>query len=166
MTPKAHFYAGLVLAISTLCLIGCGSSEVTRPSSTVEEHGDDHDFSDDRHEHTTAKSLGDMVAKVEKLSRTIQEAFQAGDSEKGHGPLHEIGHLLEEIPPAAANELLTLPQQQRLREAVDSLMNSFGALDEQLHGGSNDGKSFNDVATDIQEALAKLKSVYKEEPES
>ncbi|MBC8355440.1 MAG: hypothetical protein H8E66_25970 [Planctomycetes bacterium] len=157
-----RFSACLALLGSMACLIGCGSSAAKSPASAVEQH--DHDEShDDGHGPAPSGSLADAVAKVERLASSIQEAFTAGDFEKGHGPLHEIGHLLEALPDAAAIAPLSSTQKQRLKEAVDSLMDGFGTLDERLHSGSNDGRSYADVAAQIEEAMAKLKAVRDEE---
>lgn len=160
MKSKSHYCVCLALVVCMTCLVGCGTPEATGPASTVDQHNHD------SHSHTSSKSLDELVAKVEELSVTIQDAFNAGDPDKGHGPLHEIGHLLAELPAAAANESLPAAKREQLKQAVDSLMDSFGALDEQLHGGSEEGKSFDNVSAGIEEAMAKLKSAHKEEPAS
>lgn len=163
MSSVVRLTACLAFAVSTACLIGCGSSEATSPVLAVDQHAHAHESHEANHGRTASGPLAEALVRVERLASTIQAAFKAGDPEQGHGPLHEIGHLLEELPPAAAKESLTSAQQQQLKEAVDSLMDSFGALDEQLHGVSNEGKSFDDVAADIEVALARLKSVREEE---
>ncbi len=163
MNHLLRFAACLALFGSTAALIGCGSSEARSPVAVIAQHDHDHESQGDSHGHTTSKSLADMVVKVEKLSSTIQEAFTSGDIEKGHGPLHEIGHLLEALPEIAAKESLGSGQQEQLKEAVDSLMDSFGTLDERLHSGGNDGKSIDEVAAQIEAAMFKLKAVGKGE---
>lgn len=163
MNHLLRFAACLALFGSTAALIGCGSSEARSPVAVVDEHDHHHTSHDDSHEHTPSGSLANLVTKVEELSATIQDAFKAGDPEKGHGPLHEIGHVLEALPEIAAKESLASAQQEQLKAAVDSLMDSFGALDERLHGSGNDGKSFDEVAAQIEAAMFKLKAVCEGE---
>jgi hypothetical protein len=156
-------YAGL---LSVAWLAGCGSSASTDSQPTVERRESDHDHHQGspagHHAHGNAKSLGDALAKVERLRNAIQVAFAAKDLATADGPVHEIGHLLEELPELAAKESLSAKDQQQVKQSVDSLMKSFAALDERVHGGDGAGKSYDDVAGQIDSALTQLKSVGKE----
>ena len=42
----------------------------------------------------------------------------------------------------AAKDSLSEADQQQVKQSVDSLMDSFGAVDERLHGGDDAGKSY------------------------
>jgi len=140
-------------------LTGCGSSETAIPATTAESH--DHDSHSD-HAHGEPASLADAVTEVERLRGEIQAAFAAGDLDKADGPVHELGHLLEELPEVAAKESLAEADQQQIKQSVDALMDSFAALDERVHGGDSAGKSYDEVASQIESALAELKSIGKE----
>ena len=167
MNSVLRWLACLVGLVGVAGLIGCGSSETTRPVSVAEEHEHEHEHDgeshEDNHAHAESESLADAVATIERLRSSVQESFAAGELDEADGPVHEVGHLLEELPELAAGESLSAIQQEQVKQAVDSLMDSFAALDERLHGGSDVGKSYDEVAAQIEEALAELKTVCQEE---
>jgi len=156
------FFVGVVFAA---LLVGCGSSESPPPASSDKQHDDDHDHKSHEEDgaHAKPESLAEAVVEVEQLCNAIQSAFAEGDLDKADGPVHELGHLLEELPKLAAKESLSEAGQQQVQQAVDSLMDSFGALDERIHHGDGEGKSYDEVASSIDDALAELKSVGMQE---
>jgi len=145
------------------CLTGCGSSGTAAPTTSAADHDDDHDHdAHGDHPDGTSASLAGAVSEVERLRGEIQAAFAAGQLEKADGPVHAIGHLLEDLPKLAATKSLSEADQQQVKRSVDALMNNFAALDERVHGGDSAGKSFDEVAAQIESALTELKSIGKE----
>lgn len=148
-------------------LTGCGRSEstVSRPSGEHGNHqhdGDhehDHESHGDSQAHSEPESLADAVAEIERLRGAIDQGFAAGDLDQADGPVHEIGHLIEELPELAAKESVSEEDQQQVKQAVDSLMDSFAALDERVHGGASAGKSYDDVASQVDDAMAILRAI-------
>jgi hypothetical protein len=172
VTRLLSLCAGLLLAV---WLAGCGptASTVSQPAGEQvdhdDDHGDDHDNDHgddqdhdthaDHQSHAEPKSLAQAITEVENLRNAIRDAFAADDEDQAHGPLHSVGHLLEELSTLAAEESLSEAEQQKVEQAVDSLMESYGAVDARLHGDEAAGKSYDEVAAEIDEALTKLKAI-------
>ncbi len=153
---KIRFLVNLRIVGVLLCLaassglVGCKDSGESSGSPAA-AGGDTHD---DEHEHPT--TLAGALETLLKQKETIQKAFEAGDPESAHDPLHEIGHTLELIPEMAAKvESLGEEGQAAVKTAVDDLFDGFTALDEVMHGGKE--ISYADVGTKIDDALAVLK---------
>lgn len=149
---------GLVV-ITCISLAGCGGGQTTASNPPTDRHGHDHDDGHVHHE-----SFSEAVGEVESLNAAVKTAFADSDLSTADGPLHEIGHLLEELPELAAQESLSEEDNRQVKQSVDSLMDSFGALDERIHGGAEDGKSYDDVASEIDAALSNLKTIVAREP--
>ena len=152
-------FAGVVC---TMCMEGCGASNTEGPRLSIEQHHDHEPHGDD-HVQSQFESLADVSAKVKQFRSSIQEAFAASDMDKADGPVHEVGHLLAEIPKLAENWSLSATEQRQVNQAVDSLMDCFGALDERIHSGGSGGKSFDDVAAQIDAAITELESIGDQE---
>lgn len=157
------FVCGLFMLVG-IALVGCGGTQTTASNPSADQHDHDLEPHGDDHEQAHTESFAEALTEVEELCAEIKTAFAAGDLGKADGPVHEIGHLLEELLELAAKESLSEADQQQVKQAVDSLMNSFAALDERVHGGDSAGKSYDEVATQIDAALAKLKSLGQKEP--
>lgn len=153
-------WLGLV-AVACVSVAGCGGAQTTASNPTSQQHDHEHASHGDEHEHAHPESFTETLTKVDELRAKIKTAFAAGKLEEADGPVHEIGHLLEEIPELAAKQSLPDADQQQVKQAVDALMESFAALDERLHGGDSAGKSYDEVAAQIDSALAELKTIGK-----
>ena len=110
-------------------------------------------------EKSAPETFAEAVDQLVKLDTTVRTAFAAKDEDTAHGPLHDVGHLLEDTVALSAKADLTEDQRQAVQKAVDSLFDAYGAVDEMMHGG--DGKTYDEVVTDIDAALAVLKSANK-----
>lgn len=143
-----------------LIFAGCPGSD-TSPDDAVEsadgdhshDHDHDHDHGDDEpHPETYAEAVEQLVS----IDKTIRDAFAADDADTAHGPLHDIGHLLEEVAALAAKEPMSEEQRADVQQAVDSLFDLYGAVDDTMHG--REGKSYDEVSTEIDAALKTLQS--------
>lgn len=132
---------------------GCPDSE-TGPVESAEGHHD-HDHGHGGHE-DHPETYAEAVDQLESIDKTIRDAFAADDADTAHGPLHDIGHLLEEVTELAQKETMSEEQRADVQQAVESLFDLYGAVDATMHGG--EGKSYDEVKDDIDAALATLKS--------
>lgn len=163
MKAMSRVFCFGLLIIGSLSLAGCGGEPSTASNPSAESHGHDHEAHGDEHGHAHPQSFAEAVAEIDRLRAEIKTSFAAGDLAKADGPVHEIGHLLEELPQLAAKQSLSeAEQQEQVKQAVGSLMDSFAALDERVHGGDSAGKSYEEVAAQIDAAFAELNSVAKE----
>ena len=104
------------------------------------------------------QSLKDTLTKIDKLAVKISEGLADGETEKAHDPLHQLVHLLEGVPKMIDNSSLGQDDQQTLRQSVDELAQSFGAIDKKMHG-SDDGAEYSEVKEKIDAALATMNKV-------
>ncbi|MEM1068918.1 MAG: hypothetical protein AAGI63_08490 [Planctomycetota bacterium] len=123
------------------------------------DHGDhdhgDHDHGDEGdHDHpeTLAEAINELVAAHE----TIAEGFAGEDPEVVHGPLHDIGHVLEDVEALVKKSELDDDTKNKLEEAVEQLFLAYGAVDGKLHDKPN-GKDYSEVAEQIDAAISTLK---------
>jgi hypothetical protein len=173
MNSQIRVLTLVLFASACVSLAGCGASATTASAPPAERHDEDHDHDraqDHQHEaehdaHIDAppESLAEALTEVAELHATIKEANAAGELHKADEQVHKIGHLLEEIPKHAAKQSLPEADRQALQEAVDQLFENFGALDERLHHGESAGKSYDEVADQIAEAMEALRAVGKQE---
>ena len=166
MNPMFRGFSFGLLMLASISLAGCGGSQTTASTSPADQHDHDKESHADEREHSHPESFGGALTELDELCAAVKTAFAAGDSEKADGPVHAVGHLLEELPELAEDESLSNSSQQQVKQAADSLMSSFAALDERLHGGDAVGKSYDEVASEIDEALAKLKAIKLPEDQS
>lgn len=98
-------------------------------------------------------SLSAAVTEALELRNTIRDGFANGDVDAAHGPLHEIGHCLLTIPPAAEEEL-SAEDAAVVSETIETLMDAFGEVDKTLHGG--EGSTYEEEAKTIDAAFTTL----------
>ena len=103
-------------------------------------------------------SLKETLAKVDKLAVKISEGMEDGETEKAHGPIHDIGHILERVPKMIDASSLGDDDKKTLKQSVDVLIESFGAVDAKMHG-KEDGAEFSDVKDKIDEALESIRKI-------
>ena len=143
----------LLVLGGVLIFAGCPSSDPVESADGDHDHNHGHGHGDhEKHPETYAEAVGQLVS----MDKTIRDAFAANDADTAHGPLHDIGHLLEEVTELAQKETMSEEQTAAVQQAVDSLFELYGAVDATMHGG--EGKSYDEVKNDIDAALATLTS--------
>jgi len=124
------------------------------------DHHEGHDHAhegEESHDHASAATLSEAVQEVVALNEQIREGLAEGDTAKADGPVHKIGHVLEEVEQLAGKASLDDTQKQDVKLAIEKLFDAFGKIDEKLHGGK--GADYQDVAPQIDEAIQKLKDI-------
>lgn len=128
-----------------------------------DEHGghDHGEHGDDEHDHEGPESFAEALASVTSMKTTICKAFADETPDAAHDELHEIGHLLEEIPELAAKvDGISKEQIAKVEAAVEKLFEGFGELDHTLHDTSAEV----DVAAlekQLTDAISELESATK-----
>jgi hypothetical protein len=173
---------GVFLLAYLLCVAtGCGSSDQGPAKATATKHDHDHDHAGhdhaehdhDGHDHgptaaaekdktaakpaAKAESFADAVAQLGGLHAKIRDGFEKNDVDSAHGPLHDVGHLLEQIPALASKETQDAALLEEVKKQVDELFDLYGKVDEKLHGEK--GVDYKDVAEKIDAAMEKLKKI-------
>lgn len=144
-----------LLCGSVLCLnLGCPASSNTTVDEAPPAMGDDHDH--DAHGHAAAKTLPEAVAAIDHLADDIKKSFEADDAEAAHGPLHDIGSVLENAGLLVAKSELTDEQKKAASEALKQLMDAYGKVDAKMHG--DEGADFADVSEAITAAIESLET--------
>lgn len=129
-----------------LALTGCGAQS--------HDHTHDH--------HAGPETFAEAVADLQKVRDLTRDAFAAGDPERCHHALHEVGELLEAIPQLAAESELAETSWNEVKLASDNLFTSFGMVDQTLHSGKPDTTVYSKVAADIDSAIESLLAKTKE----
>ena len=96
-----------------------------------------------------------LVTRICEHRDTIKAAFDADKQGEAHDPLHEIGHLIAQLPDAAAETDLVESDWNQVKQASDNLMASFGKVDALFHG-DKEGLKFAEIEQDVQDAIAVL----------
>jgi hypothetical protein len=169
----------IVLSAGCLTLAGCGQAGSGGTASGNARHDHEHGELDHGHEHTIdlerafaeastldsgnqgdngadAETFAEAIKKIGTLRTQVKESLAAGDMAGADGPVHEIGHLLEQTVELARKEISSNADLQEVQKAVDQLLDAFGELDATLHG--RPGKTYDQVESKIESALGDLES--------
>lgn len=152
---------GIVVA-GTL-LVGCAPTTTpapapSMPAKAAHDHGHDHDGGD----HDEPETLAEGIAQLEKLCGDVKAHLVAGDHEKADGPVHMVGHLLEELGELVAKEKPAA--EAEAKKALEAIFESFDKLDTVIHGADEEARKKLDYAEHapaIEAALAKLRELTK-----
>lgn len=106
------------------------------------------------HEHEPPASYADAIQQLETLRNTIRDAFAKNDPEAAHGPLHDVGDVLEALPALADKAGFDAAQKDTMKAAMEQLFGHFGKVDEMMHGEK--GTKYEDVSSNIDKAVATL----------
>ena len=96
------------------------------------------------------------VVKLDDMNQVIKSSMESGDLDKAHGPLHDVGHVLESLSKAAQTEKFSEADMATINAAKDDLFDAFGEIDKTFHG--KEGATYDEVANKIGVAMNKLKS--------
>lgn len=150
---RQSIFALSLLSIS-LWTFGCApesQSDVPLTADDIGHHDHDHD-----HGHGHAETLGGAVTALTELRDGVSKAFADGDEDAAHGPLHEVGHLLEQVSSLAASSELSAEAKAGVEKNVDALFDLFGAVDKKMHGDEEGGKDYKDVSKEIDAAISAI----------
>lgn len=132
------------------CTIGCQPAATNKAPEGAAAGGHDHS---QEHAQEPA-SLAEAVKQLQTICTTIKDAFAKDDSEAAHGPLHDVGHILEHIPEFLDKSSLDAATKEEAKKATENIFQALKAVDEGMHGG--EGKKYADVAETIEAGLKTL----------
>ncbi|MEP3481183.1 MAG: hypothetical protein ABJZ55_18230 [Fuerstiella sp.] len=143
------------LACFALCLAGCATEEESQLPVMADGH-EGHDHGD----HAHAETVGEAFHELTELYTTVKTAFAADDSDTAHGPMHEVGHVLQEVKELASKSELTAEAKATVDQQVEILMDAYGDVDNTMHG--KDGSLYSEVSDKVDAAMAALKTALGE----
>ena len=177
------FIGSLQVLFVSFCMVGlAGCSETkTDTSASSHAHGEDgHQHGEDGHHHDEhgnhidadaaglstddlvsldgpelPDNFNDAVAALAKMSTTISDGFKNDKIDDAHGPLHDVGNMLECVGELANKSEMSDDAKKAVADAVEQLFDGFGAIDMKLHD-PNKGKDYADVADSIEAAMKTL----------
>ncbi|MCP4192185.1 MAG: hypothetical protein GY768_16355 [Planctomycetaceae bacterium] len=137
-----------------LCLFVLGCTQADDQQQAGNDHGHDHDHG---HHHSAENRVpfDSLVIRICGHRDAIKAAFDADKEDEAHAPLHEIGHLIGQLPDAAAETDLEESDWNQVKQASDNLMVSFGKVDARFHG-EEEGVKFPEVEKEVQDAISVL----------
>jgi hypothetical protein len=89
------------------------------------------------------------------MREAIEKAFAANDPQAADEPIHEIGHVLEELSGMAKKAELGVEAETAIDTAVEKLFDALAPVDEKLHG--KEGKDYSEVKAEIDAAFEVLR---------
>ncbi len=153
MSDRPVLHQTFLTLMCLLVVCGC-SSDTSQSESTEAASHDDHNHASE-HDHPTTLKAG--LVELSALRDTVRDAFAADDVDTAHGPLHDVGHLLEDITSLVEKQQLSDEDKVSAKEQIEALFDSFGAVDRTLHG--QDGSTYKDVSDKIDAAIAELQRI-------
>ena len=133
--------------------------------TTGDHNGHDHDGEDHGEhahdgEHKHPETYDEAVTELLAMQQAIAEGFASDNADDAHGPLHDVGHLLEDTETLVKKSDMDDKTKKKLHEAIEQLFTSYGAVDDKMHD-ENEGKDYSDVAEQIENAINTLKAEAK-----
>lgn len=150
-TGLTAFLAIPFLATALLVTVGCESSSETTVPQTADA---DHDHGHEGEDHHHAETLPEAIKELTSMRDVIRDAFGKNDIETAHGPLHEVGHVLELIPGLAEKQGLSGEALAAVKASTEKLFEAFGEVDKTLHGA--EGSTYTEESEKIDAALKAL----------
>ena len=139
------------LVVGFSLLVGSGCSDTTKTAPVISSQKQSHDQGE--HDHGP-ESLKVALAELTSLRDTIRDSFAKNDQDAAHGPLHDVGAILEAIPELAKKEKVSAENQAAIETAVNTLMDAFGNVDKTMHG--QEGSTYAEESATIDTALTAL----------
>lgn len=147
------------------CCLVLGCAPATPPAmgtAAKPQASHDHDHDHDHGDHDEPETLAEGLTQLEKLCADVKAHLAAGDHDKADGPVHMVGHLLEELGELVAKEKPAI--EAEAKRALEAIFESFDKLDTVIHGADEEARKKLDYAEHapaIEAALAKLKELTK-----
>ena len=142
-----------LLVLGGMFVVGAGCESSADAPPTAAAHSDEHEHHDD-HGHAHPETLADAVHELTELRNTVRDAFAKEDTEAAHGPLHDVGHLLEDAESLAQKAGLTEETLTSVKASIETLFDAFGAVDKTMHG--QEGSKYSEVSDKIDAAIKVL----------
>ncbi|MCP4787837.1 MAG: hypothetical protein GY903_02335 [Fuerstiella sp.] len=149
MISKAGFIAS-AFSLTAIMFVGCAEQSEPAPVMASHEHGHE-EHGEHEHPETLAEALGELT----ELRDTVRDAFAKEDGEAAHGPLHDVGHVLEEVSELAGDAHLSDEAKATIESNVEILLDAFGAVDKGMHS-EDEGSAYSDVSEKIDAAIAAI----------
>lgn len=142
-----------------LCL-GC-APKTDGAKADAEAAHDDHDHEghehgDADHDHHHAETYAEAVAELQELRDTLRDSLKAGERDKGDVAVHEIGHVLDQLPKLAEAAGLSAEQQDEVNKEVENLFGHFDEIDKAFHGEKDQEVPYEEHAEEIDAAIERL----------
>ncbi|QDT38529.1 hypothetical protein [Stratiformator vulcanicus] len=158
------FLLSVTFAASGLLMLGCTNGTPTADTTAQQggghdEHGHDHDHGHDHgHADEHPETFAGAVEQLTEMRDTVKAALAENDLKKADGPVHAVGHVLEDLVSLAKKAGLSEEQQATVETAQETLFESYGALDQTIHGKES-GKTWDDVGSDIDSVISSLQNL-------
>ena len=152
----------LIGSVALLGLSGCGSSPQPAQPQAVshDDHDHEHDHDHDHdHDHASPEDFSAGVATLRGHYQTIRDAFGENDLDKAHGPLHEVGHVLEGLPGLATKAGLPEADVAKAQAAVTAMFEAYGKIDQAIHEGEE--ADYEAVREKLDQGMADLDAVVQ-----
>lgn len=112
----------------------------------------EHDHDDD-HDHAHPATLAEGVAALRKLATDIGTKLAGGSRDDADDMVHDLGHVLEDLPALAAKATLSEEAADVAKKAIGELEECFGKLDEALHAAEGQGDSPAEVHASLKDRI-------------
>lgn len=153
-----RFLLAATLIFSLAGLTGCEPKPSAQTGSETHKH-DGHDHGPSTTEEKFDSPEAEFKAKLARAvtyAQTIQENAVKGSFDDHH-ELHEIGHLLEDLPKLAKAASVDDANIETLTTATKGLFESTLVIDKALHDSKE--FKFDDVKESYEQSLAQLKTL-------
>ena len=153
-----HRITGFVSVLSlSLIVSGCAPDDNQNTGVPVMTDGLEHNHGHSHGGGGHPETLGDAIHALTELRDTVRDAFANNDTETAHGPLHDVGHLLEEVSELGGEADLSEEAKATIETNVEALLDAFGAVDRKMHSGDeSEGSDYKDVSEKIDAAIAAI----------
>jgi hypothetical protein len=159
------FYRITGVAVAYLAFVsGCAPSAppASPANATAANDHDDHEHDHDHGDHEEPETVAAGLAQLEKICADARVHLAAGDYDKADGPVHMVGHLLEDLGELVAKE--KPGAEAEARKALDAMFECFDKIDSAIHAADEEARKKLDYAEHapaIEAAIAKLKELTK-----
>lgn len=150
------------VGIALGCALGCQRSATDAAGQAAADHDHDHGNGHDHHG-DAPQNFAEAVEKLVSLHDQIRDGFAKDDVESAHGPLHDVGHLLEDLAKLAEKHTPAL-DVAAVKKDADELFDLYGKVDEKLHG--DEGSTYGEVAEKVDAAVERLHELLHAEHEA
>lgn len=166
-----------LLAMGCLVVIGCAPAAPPAPKAGLAvarpaaDHDHDHDHAakekddhdHDDHDHAHPETLAAGVAELTKMWGGIKAALKGGKLDEADDMVHDVGHLLEDLPELLAKSKPSEDVAEAGKKAIDEVFACFEAIDTALHAGEEEAKKLDldGLTTRVEAAFTSLSGLVK-----